>query len=186
MVKKITLWEIIMIGIGLSMDAAAVSMTNSMACRHTTKSKLLAMPLLFGVFQAIMPFVGYYAGGLFSEFLNKYSGIIVLLILGGIGGKMIYDGFYSDVVDTCTKDSLTYRMLFVQAIATSIDAFAVGVGFSALKLHIIPAVLIIGATTIICSFIAIRIGKRFGDLLDNKAEILGGVILIIIGIKALF
>ena len=180
-----SIWEIIMIGIGLSMDAAAVSMTNGMVYPKTCRTKILSMPLFFGGFQALMPLLGYFASGVFADFLSRYSGIIVLIILGVIGGKMVYDGLHPRKEEE-TGCSLTYRMLLIQAVATSIDAFAVGVGFSAMQVNIVQAVSIIGVTTLVCSFIATAIGKKFGNMLGNKAQILGGLILIIIGIKGMF
>lgn len=177
--------EIIMIGLGLSMDAVAVSMTNGMVYKDATKSKIIAMPLFFGFFQGFMPLLGYYAGGMFSEILSKYAGILVLIILGFIGGNMLKEGFFPDKdSDEDNTTLLTYKLIFFQAIATSIDAFAVGIGFSAMNIAIVPAVCIICITTFICSFLAIFIGKKCGDLLGKKAEILGGIILIIIAIKA--
>ena len=143
------------------------------------------MPLFFGGFQALMPLLGYYASGVFADFLSRYSGIIVLIILGVIGGKMVYDGLHPQLEEE-TDCSLTYRMLLIQAVATSIDAFAVGVGFSAMQVNIVQAVSIIGVTTLVCSFLSIAIGKKFGNMLGNKAQILGGMILIIIGIKGMF
>ena len=180
-----SVWEVIMIGIGLSMDAAAVSMTNGMVYPKTCRTKILSMPLFFGGFQALMPLLGYYASGVFADFLSRYSGIIVLIILGVIGGKMVYDGLHPQLEEE-TDCSLTYRMLLIQAVATSIDAFAVGVGFSAMQVNIVQAVSIIGVTTLVCSFLSIAIGKKFGNMLGNKAQILGGMILIIIGSKGMF
>lgn len=176
---------IIMIGLGLSMDAVAVSMTNGMVYKDATKSKIIAMPLFFGFFQGFMPLLGYYTGGVFSEILSKYSGILILIILGFIGANMLKEGLLpckeKEEDDTTI---LTYKLIFFQAIATSIDAFAVGIGFSAMNISIFPAVCIICITTFLCSFFAIFIGKKFGDLLGKKAEILGGIILIIIATKA--
>ena len=181
-----TIYEVLLIGVGLSMDAGAVSMTNGMVYDNIGKAKTFAMPLFFGAFQALMPLLGYFAGGLFSDFICRYSGIVILAILGFIGGKMVKDGFsHGDDMHEVTK-KLTYKILLAQAVATSIDAFAVGVGFVAGRTDIAFAVSLIGATTFILSLAAIFIGRRFGDLLGSKAEILGGVILICIGIKAMF
>lgn len=177
------LLEIMLIGIGLSMDAVAVSMSNGMTFRNMSKSRELTMPILFGAFQGIMPLIGFFAGGLFAEIITKYSGIVILLILGIIGGKMIWDGI-KDECEGVPCGTLTLKVLFFQAIATSIDAFAVGVGFSVMRVDIISAVVTIGIITFICSFLAILIGKKFGDFLGNKAEILGGAILIAIGLKS--
>ena len=176
--------EIIMIGLCLSMDAAAVSMTNGMVYKNATKSKIIAMPLFFGFFQGFMPLLGYYTGGIFSEISNKYAGILILIILGFIGANMLKEGFFPDKEKEDSTTILTYKLIFFQAIATSIDAFAVGIGFSAMNISILPTVCIICITTFLCSLLAIFIGKKFGDLLGKKAEILGGIILIIIAIKA--
>lgn len=178
--------EIIFIGIGLSMDAVAVSMSNGMVYKNIGKDKTIAMPLFFGAFQGLMPLIGFYAGSIFSDFISKYSGIVTLVVLGIIGGKMIKDGFSSDDNDDESKESkLSYKILFLQGIATSIDAFAVGVSFCALGANILVSTPIIAVTTFICSSIAIYIGKKFSNLLGNKAQILGGIILVIIGIKAI-
>nr|WP_315024681.1 manganese efflux pump [uncultured Aminipila sp.] len=182
-----TLIEIILIGVGLAMDAVAVSMTNGMVYRNLGAKEYIAMPIFFGVFQAIMPLIGNFAGGLFASFISKYAGIVILLILGVIGGKMIKEGFEhrSDPKKVAVGKKLSLGVLIFQAIATSIDAFAVGVGFSAMQVNIIQAVVIIAIVTIILTTIAIVIGRKFGDILGSSAEILGGAILVIIGIKAI-
>lgn len=180
-------FDIFLIGIGLSMDAAAVSMTNSMvySCQ---KKKLWSMPLFFGGFQLLLTLAGYYTGHLFADFVEKFSGIIAFAILGYIGGKMIYDGIKCEGECTCGK--LTYKILTVQAFATAIDAFAVGVGFgvgeSSLLISIFSAVCLIGITTFFCTVIAMFLGRKFGDALGPKAEVFGGIILVLIGLKALF
>lgn len=177
--------EIILIGIGLSMDAVAVSMTNGMVYKGMSRGKELSMPLVFGFFQGFMPLLGYYAGSLFAVFIGKYSGITTLIILGLIGGKMIKDSFSKE--DNRGKSrNLTYRVLLFQAVATSIDAFAVGVSFCANGANIQLAAPIIAVTTLICGMIAILIGKQFGNMLGSKAQIFGGIILILIGIKSMF
>lgn len=199
-----SLFEIILIGIGLSMDAVAVSMTNGMVYKGSSKGKTYSMPIFFGAFQGLMPLIGYFAGGLFADVISQYACFLVFVILGFIGGKMIKDGLEhikeekenneqkeanEQNVEVDEKEevkTLTYKMLFVQAIATSIDAFAVGIGFSVAQVNILPAVGIIGITTAICSLAAIFIGKKFGDMLGSKSEILGGTILVLIAIKALF
>lgn len=177
------LLDITWIGIGLSMDAAAISMSNGMVYRSNMKKKVLWMPIFFGAFQAGMPILGFFTGGIFQEFMAHYSGIAVLFILGIIGGKMIWDGLHP-CQEAANGQELTYKLLFMQAIATSIDAFAVGIGFSAVGISILPASTLIGVTTFCISFFAIFIGKKFGDIFENKAELLGGVILVAIGIKS--
>lgn len=176
--------EIIFIGIGLSMDAAAVCMTNGMVYDLKDRRKVAGMPLAFGFFQGLMPLLGYFAGGLFASFIQRYAGICVFLILGFIGGNMLWEGWHKEE-DQCTPAAFTWKVLLLQAIATSIDAFGVGIGFTAMQVDILPTVCIIAATTFLCSCAAIAIGRKFGDLLGCKAEMLGGFILIAIGVKSL-
>lgn len=179
--------EILLIGIGLSMDAAAVSISNSMVFKNTGRIKTAAMPIFFGLFQGLMPVLGFFAGSAAAEFITKYAGIITLLILGLIGLNMIKEGLKNQGNDNNinTEACLTYKLLFVQAIATSIDAFAVGISFCALKQPIFKASPIIALTTFIFSILAIMFGKKIGHLLENKAQIFGGATLLLIGIKAI-
>ncbi|MBU5487917.1 manganese efflux pump MntP family protein [Clostridium sp. MSJ-8] len=149
-----------------------------------TKDKEASMPIFFGLFQGIMPILGFYAGSLFEELITRYSGIVTLLVLGTIGINMIREGI-SKEEETRNKSILTYKILFFQAIATSIDAFAVGVSFCAIGVNVFSSAIIIAITTFLCSIVAIIIGRKFGDVLGEKAHILGGVILIIIGIKSI-
>lgn len=179
------LTEIAVIGVGLAMDAVAVSMTNGMCYKKLTKRDYIAMMLFFSIFQGIMPLLGFYAGSLFAKWITKYSGIVIFLILGAIGGNMIRESLGKKEGNCDTDKKLTAAMLFFQAIATSIDAFAVGVGFCAVSVEILPAVLIIALVTAVMVMAAIFIGKRFGNMFESGAELLGGVILIIIGIKGL-
>lgn len=181
-------FEIFFIGVGLAMDAAAVSMTNGMVYRNLKRRTYVAMPVFFGLFQALMPVAGYYAGGLFAEIMTKYSGIVIFIILGIIGGNMIREGI-SDLrnhEDSGAQKVMSLKVLLFQSVATSIDAFAVGIGFSAMSISIWMPVTMIGVITAVIVVIAILIGRKFGDMLGSRAEILGGVILAIIGIKALF
>ena len=180
------LLEIILIGIALSMDAATVSMTNCMVYQKIPRTKMVAIPLFFGFFQGFMPLIGYYAGGLISTIITRYSGILVFLILGILGTKMLIDGLRKHEKKALGTPDLTFKMLFLQAIATSIDAFAIGISFNAMNVHIFSAVGIIAVTTFICSFIALWIGKKCGSILGSMASICGGIILIALAIKALF
>lgn len=176
--------EIAVIGVGLAMDAVAVSMTNGMCYRNLTKKDYIAMALFFGIFQGVMPLLGYFAGSIFAKWITKYSGIVIFLILGAIGGNMIRESFHKE--NTCSAEKkLTLTVLFFQAIATSIDAFAVGVGFCAVSVEILPAVSLIAVITALMVCAAILIGRKFGDIFESKAEFLGGLILIIIGVKGL-
>lgn len=176
-------WEILMIGIALSMDAFAVSLSGGMVYTDMKGAKKLWMPIAFGLFQGIMPIAGFYLGSIFSAAISKWSGWVVLVILGLIGLNMIREGIFSKEDDNAVR-SLTIKIVLVQALATSIDAFATGVSFAAAHAPLFTAASIIAATTFTLSLIAEFIGNRLGKHLGNVAEILGGVILIIIGIKS--
>lgn len=179
-----TIYEIILIGIALSMDAFAVCIASSMAYNNMTIGKKLSMPIVFGVFQGIMPLLGFYLGRFFSDFIEKWSGPISLLILGVIGVNMIREAFSKEEDEGIKK--LTFFVLMIQAVATSIDAFAVGVSFAAKNTDIWVSSPVIAVTTFILSLAAVFIGVKTGKKLGKKAEAIGGIILIIIGIKALF
>lgn len=174
--------EVCLIGVGLSMDAVAISMSYAMT-HHRNMPKLLEMVCLFAIFQGVMPLSGYVVGGVFSAVVTRLSGFLVLFIFGFIGGKMIYGGLCSG--DDCPVNPvLTHKILLLQAVATSIDALAVGVGLRAQQIDIFPASVTIAATTLLLALAAMLIGRRFGDLLGKKAEVFGGLLLVIIGIKA--
>ncbi len=180
-----TILEIILIGLALSMDAIAVSISNRMAYPCLTRRQIAAMPVLFGVFQAAMPIAGFFAGSLFAQYITQYSGIVILAILGILGGKMIYEGLrHKD--ETCECKPFSMGMLVAQAVATSIDAFAVGVGFSVSGTPLFPAVVVIGLITAACSVLALMAGKKLGTLFGSKAEVIGGIILVLIGVKAMW
>ncbi|SCJ96208.1 putative sporulation protein YtaF [uncultured Eubacterium sp.] len=178
------LFEVSLIGVGLAMDAASVAMTNGMVYKKLSMGNYISMPLLFGIFQGVMPLIGFYAGTLFAGIIMKYSGIVIFAILAIIGGNMIKESL-SKESDAVEIKNLTMTILIFQAIATSIDAFAVGVGFCAICVDILPAVSIIAVITAFMVAGAIAVGKKFGDIFENKAEFLGGIILIIIGVKGL-
>ena len=177
--------EITLIGVGLAMDAVAVSISNAMVFKPLRKIDYIAIILAFGIFQGIMQLLGYYAGSVFARWITRYSGIVIFLILGAIGGNMIRESFQGESSKVYNGKSLTAGILFFQAVATSIDAFAVGVGFCAASVAILPAVCLIAVVTAVLVFGAILVGKKFGNLFENKAGFLGGLILVIIGIKGL-
>ena len=185
--------EIVLLGVALSMDAFAVTISNVFCYPNASRARLLALPVAFGVFQAEMPLLGYFLGGVVGDFIETYSGIITLVILGFIGGNMIKEGACAlrgggDGEEDVSEDgnALTLKVILVQAVATSIDAFAVGVSLRAVSVAVAPAVSIIGVTTLLCCIVALAIGKRFGHLLGDRAQIVGGVVLVLIGIKAMF
>jgi putative Mn2+ efflux pump MntP len=175
--------EIILIGIGLAMDATAVSMSNGMCYRMSWK-QTLAVGLAFGIFQGGMPLIGYFAGSLFAAQISAFDHWIALILLGFIGGKMVWDGFH-DGDESCPVRPFSLTMLLTQAVATSIDALAVGVSFAAssLAVGILSCVSIIAAITFVLSCVAVQVGKKIGDRLGSKAEIFGGTILVLIGLK---
>lgn len=179
-----TITEILLIGIALSMDAFAVCLSSGMVYPDIKGGRKMLMPLAFGIFQGIMPIAGFYLGSLFADLINRFSGPLALIILGTIGMNMIREGISPEKTEK--PKTLTLSTLIFQAVATSIDAFAVGVSFAASSAPIFFASPIIAATTFLLSTAAVSIGEKVGEHLGDRAEIIGGVILIIIGIKALF
>ncbi|MBI4978804.1 MAG: manganese efflux pump [Spirochaetes bacterium] len=174
-----------LIAIGLSMDALAVSIASGVTMRGMRFRHAFRMALFFGGFQALMPFLGWLAGMTLKSYITSFDHWVAFGLLAFIGGKMIYESFVIDEAEKDTKCEMRLRTLFVLAIATSIDALAVGVTFGVLKVSIALPVLIIGATTALLSFAGVYAGKAFGKLFENKIEFAGGVILIGIGIKIL-
>lgn len=191
--------EIVILGVALAMDAFAVTVSNVFCYRGASRARLLMLPVAFGIFQGLMPLLGFFLGGLVGNIIEQYAGIVTLVILGLIGGNMIKEGISDlrearaareaggDVCDLAPDAAaLTFKVVLVQAVATSIDAFAVGVSLRAASVNIAEAAIIITLTTFLCCVVALAIGKRFGSMLGERAEIVGGVVLVIIGVKALF
>ena len=174
------IFELILIGIGLSMDACAVSMTNGMCYKPKWRTTFL-IAFAFGLFQGLMPLIGYLTGSLFYTQIAAFDHWIALILLCFIGGKMIVDGFKGE--EACSVKPFGMWMLFMQAIATSIDALAVGISFAASGADILLAISLIAVSTFLLSTIAARVGEWIGDKLNTKAQLLGGVILVFIGIK---
>lgn len=179
-----SLVEIIVLGIALAMDAFAVTLSNMFVHKGLSFKHSLLMPLFFGLFQFAMPLVGYFAGSLVAGFISQYAGIVTFLILAYIGAKMIWDALHEEDEESDDKD-LTLWTLTLQAIATSIDALGVGFSFAALSVEPFSASALIGVVTFLCICIALALGKSFGHKLGNKATIVGGVVLVLIGVKAL-
>ncbi|MBQ6823553.1 MAG: manganese efflux pump [Clostridia bacterium] len=178
----------ILTGIGLSMDAFAVSVTNGMCTKKLKFHHALIDGLTFGFFQALMPLIGLFVGLHFMRFIETADHWIAFALLALIGGNMIRGALKKEEDEECAVNPYSAKNLLVQGIATSIDALAVGVGLSATMTGYGEALLtvgIIGISTLVISAAGVYIGKLFGGMLKEKAEILGGVILIGIGLKIL-
>jgi putative Mn2+ efflux pump MntP len=176
-------WEIIIIGIGLSMDAAAVSLCNGLMEKQMFLKKTALMVILFGGFQGLMPIFGYYLGSLFSDLIHNITIYFASGVLVFLGFKMIYDQWKH-------KDKpcaiLTFSVILILALVTSIDAFLVGLTFAFLNVEVYQASLIIALVTVAVCILAVFFGTKCGNILKNKAVLFGGIILVGIGIKILF
>ena len=175
--------ELLLIGIGLSMDAFAVSIGKGLSTKSLTPRHYLSVGVWFGGFQALMPIVGFLLGVSFASLVESFDHWIAFVLLGIIGSNMIRESLKGDECEI--HPDFSTRAMFMLAIATSIDALAVGVSFAFLQIDILPAASIIGVTTFILSMVGLRIGNIFGCRFKSKAEFAGGVVLIIIGIKIL-
>lgn len=175
--------ELFLIAVGLSMDAFAVSVCKGLAMPKCTFKKAAIVGLWFGGFQALMPAIGYILGAQFQEAIASIDHWIAFVLLALIGGNMIHEALDNDEEEA--DASLDVKTMFLLAVATSIDALAIGITFAFLKVSIIPAVCFIGIVTFIISFAGVKIGNVFGARYKNKAEIVGGVILILLGLKIL-
>lgn len=175
--------ELFLIAVGLSLDAFAVSVCKGLAMPKCTFKKAAIVGLWFGGFQALMPAIGYVLGAQFQETIASIDHWIAFVLLALIGGNMIHEALDNDEEEA--DASLDVKTMFLLAVATSIDALAIGITFAFLKVNIIPAVCFIGIVTFIISFAGVKIGNVFGVRYKNKAEIVGGVILILLGLKIL-
>ena len=175
--------EVLLLGIGLSMDAFAVSICKGLAMKKITVANAAVVGLWFGGFQALMPLIGYLAGSTFSGHIQKIDHWVAFILLALIGANMIREAVSGE--DEEGSASLAVGEMFLLAVATSIDALAVGVTFAFLEVKILPAVSIIGVTTFIFSVAGVKIGNLFGLRYKAKAEIAGGIILIGIGTRIL-
>jgi manganese efflux pump family protein len=178
------LLNIIFIAIGLSMDAFAVSLTKGISLKESIHKNALLFGVFFGGFQFLMPLIGWFLGSnLISGLFSKVDHWIAFVILAFIGGKMIIEAIKPSDDDEAVDTKLSLKTILFLAIATSIDALAVGVSFSLLHTAILIPCIIIGITTFIFSFFGTYIGRYLGVFLSKYAEISGGIILILIGLK---
>ena len=195
---SIVYFEIILIGIGLSMDAFAVSVCKGLAMKRPDMGKAVMTGTYFGVFQAVMPILGWLLGTRFRVYIESVDHWVAFGLLFLIGGKMIWEAVREDpdeekaeIVRAASRGEAGYsalaehRELFILAIATSIDALAVGISFAAIGTPIFPSAEIIGLITFCLSVIGVYTGAMFGNRYERKAEIAGGIILIGIGVKIL-
>lgn len=189
------LLEIIVLGVALSADAFAVTISNTFVYASESRSRLMLMPLMFGLFQGLMPVAGYLLGGLAAEVIETYEGVVTLAILGLVGGNMIREGVCA-LRGAGEQDGpeepgagpvarrLTLVTVLVQAIATAIDAFAVGVSLRAQAVSVVVAAPIIALTTFLCCVAALALGRKLGEVLGDRAQVAGGIVLVLIGLKA--
>lgn len=177
------LFSLFLIAVGLSMDAFAVSICKGLAMKKITIKKALIVGLWFGGFQGLMPAIGYLLGTQFEKYITNIDHWIAFVLLFIIGGNMIKEALSKEEEEA--NDSLAFKEMLLLALATSIDALAVGVTFAFLKVQIIPAVSFIGVITFTLSAIGVKIGNIFGSRYKSKAELTGGIILILMGCKIL-
>lgn len=176
--------ELLLIAVGLSMDAFAVSVCKGLSVQRLRPRHYLLTGAWFGGFQALMPAVGFLLGSTFDHYINAFDHWIAFVLLALIGGNMVKESLSGGA--ECHDDSFSVRTMFLLAVATSIDALAVGVTFALLPdVHILAAVSLIGVTTFVLSAVGLRAGNVFGLRYKARAELAGGVILILIGLKIL-
>lgn len=177
------LTELFILAVGLSMDAFAVSVCKGLSLGRIQMKHMCIAGAWFGGFQAMMPLVGYFLGSFFADMIARYAHWVAFVLLLYLGGNMVWDAGKGEV---CQVDGMMEaKTMFLLAVATSIDALAVGVTFAFLKVAIIPAVSFIGCVTFVCSAAGVKFGSLFGMKYKSRAELCGGIILILLGCKIL-
>ena len=176
--------ELFLIAIGLSADAFAVAVCKGLNMKKVNGKIAVIIGLFFGGFQALMPLIGWVLGKQFESYIVSFDHWVAFVLLAFIGGKMIKESFEKEC-ECCEKELLDIKEIFVLAIATSIDALAVGITFAFLNVNILESITLIGCTTFILSVIGVYLGAKFGAKYKNKAELAGGIILVLIGLKIL-
>ena len=177
--------RLILIALGLSMDAFAVAVCKGLSMRRMNWRHALVIGLFFGGFQAVMPLIGWGLGRQFDRLIMAYDHWIAFTLLVFIGAKMIYEALKPSEDGAACGEKLDLRELLMLSVATSVDALAVGISLAFLRIDIVPSVLLIGVTTFLLSVLGVRIGSRLGGAFTQKAEIAGGIILILMGVWAL-
>lgn len=179
------IFELAMIGVGLSMDAFAVAICKGLGMKKVNLKYTFVLALFFGGFQALMPSLGWLLGSRFQKYITAVDHWIAFGLLAFLGGKMILDAVKEKDEKVCPTDGINLKEFFMLAVATSIDALAVGITFAFLQVRIAPSVTLIGCITFGFSVAGVFIGNVFGSKFKNKATVLGGIILIFIGVKIL-
>lgn len=175
--------DIFLIGVALSMDAFAVSICKGLSVKKVGAKHVLTVGVYFGGFQALMPTLGFLLGYRFESFITNIDHWIAFVLLALIGGNMIREALGED--EDSENDDFSFKAMLPLAVATSIDALAVGISFAFLGVDIVTAALLIGATTFVLSGVGIYVGNIFGSKYKSKAELAGGIVLILIGLKIL-
>lgn len=188
--EKMGFYEVFLIGVGLSMDAFAASICKGLNMKIMKKTQVFIIALFFGGFQALMPFVGWIFGKQFESYITRFDHWIAFFLLAFLGSKMIWDvtaGKQNNEMENASTQSirLDLKELFLLAVATSIDALAVGISFAFLQVQILYAITIIGCTTFVLSAVGVLAGHAFGSRYADRAALAGGGILILIGLKIL-
>ena len=178
---------VILLALGLSMDAFAVSVSNTMSYKNMNRKLMFITAMSFGIAQGIMPIIGWLAGQMFEIFIVKFDHYITLILLGIVGINMIIEAIKeirNPELKLIIQKQISTKIIFMQAIATSIDALAIGISFISSEINIYMSCILIAVITFICCIIGLILGKKFGHLLGEKAQIFGGTLLITIGIKS--
>ena len=178
-----SLIELFLLAVGLSMDAFAVSVCKGLSVRRVRRSNIIACGAYFGGFQALMPLIGYLLGARFHSMIESVDHWIAFVLLAFIGINMIREALGGD--NDALDDSFSVKTMLLLAVATSIDALAVGVTFAFLQVNIVPAVCFIGAVTFVLSALGVKLGGVFGMKWKRRAELTGGAILVLLGLKIL-
>lgn len=177
--------ELFLIAVGLSMDAFSVSVCKGLGMRKINVRIALILAVLFGGFQGLMPVIGWFLGSQFMWLIEPIDHWIAFGLLAFIGGKMIWEAVHEDEESAVQEVRVDWGEFLMLAIATSIDALAVGISFAALNVNIVPAVLLIGITTFVLSLVGVVLGNLFGSRYQRPSEIVGGIVLVLIGLKVL-
>ena len=179
--------QLILIAVSLSMDAFAVALCKGLCMKRINYRHAGMIALAFGFFQGMMPLIGWFLGKQFEQYITPIDHWIAFVLLGYIGGKMIWDALHEDNEGQACEieERLDLKELLIMAVATSIDALAVGITFAFLQISIVPSVCAIGLITLALSFVGVIVGNRFGNRFQSKAQLAGGTVLVLIGLRIL-